>query len=211
MYRSHKLGRSFRGYTSVIHLSISKSITKLITFRRAKDAGMHDLPLPDIANRAQFVLSILPPSDAFSFAQQFHDASPASTPNPNKSVIFADCNAVNPDTVKRIASLFSPSQNIRFVDAGIIGGPPSGDYDPTFYASTSADDTGVLDAFLGLSKYGLKISPLTGEGVGIGDASALKMSYAVSSTTSLIWYRLWNLYPGYHKRHNRPIHYDDSR
>ncbi|KAG2358933.1 6-phosphogluconate dehydrogenase, partial [Suillus spraguei] len=74
---------------------------------------------------------------------------------------------------------------IRFVDAGIIGGPPKGDYNPTFYAS--AEDVKLLDEFTALSKYGLKVSPLKGEGVGVGDASALKMSYAgiTKGTTGL--------------------------
>ncbi|CAL1708324.1 unnamed protein product [Somion occarium] len=150
---------------------------------RAHDAGMQDVPLSDIPLKANWVLSILPPSDALSFAQKFRDAyyshlgNTARPTSTSHQVAFADCNAVNPQTVKRISHTFVNTP-IKFIDAGIIGGPPNDDYDPVIYASADAQDTAVLDAFERLSKYGLKVSPLRGEGAGIGDASALKMSYA---------------------------------
>ena len=89
--------------------------------------------------------------------------------------------AVNPTTVKRIAALFAGTP-IKFVDAGIIGGPPQGDYDPVFYASASPEDQRELDEFASLKQWGLNVKTLKGEGAGIGDASALKMSYAVRIT-----------------------------
>ncbi|KAJ3486883.1 hypothetical protein NLI96_g3935 [Meripilus lineatus] len=159
------------------------------TKARARDAGMLDTPLPQIASRASWILSILPPSEALSFARSFRDvySPPTTSPHP---VTFVDCNAVNPDTVKNIATVFKSSP-IAFLDAGIIGGPPRGEYDPIFYASANPVDRAHLDQFESLSKYGLKISTLRGQGADIGDASALKMSYAVSlpllsSTTFLI-------------------------
>lgn len=140
---------------------------------------MQDASFKEIGATCDWVLSILPPSDAFALAEKFLQESAASTrlagtPAP----VFVDCNAVNPATVHRIAGLFADSPS-KFIDAGIIGGPPHDDYAPTFYASSSEDS--LLDSFVGLSKYGLKISALKGEGAGIGDASALKMSYAVSN------------------------------
>jgi 3-hydroxyisobutyrate dehydrogenase-like beta-hydroxyacid dehydrogenase len=148
------------------------------TRRRAHDAGMQDVSLLDMARRADWVLSILPPSDAFTFAETFLADANRACAHGCRPLVFVDCNAVNPQTVKRIAGLFGGSE-VKFVDAGIIGGPPSEGYDPTFYASADVKDVGVLDEFTGLSKYGLKITPLKGEGAGVGDASALKMSYAV--------------------------------
>ena len=144
---------------------------------RAHDAGMQDVPFSDLPLKANWVLSILPPSEASAFAQKFKDAYTQATVQ--RPLRFADCNAVNPETVKRISQTFVGT-TIKFVDAGIIGGPPKGDYDPVFYASASPDDSPILDEFVNLSKYGLKVSPLRGEGAGIGDASALKMSYAVN-------------------------------
>ncbi|KZT64343.1 6-phosphogluconate dehydrogenase C-terminal domain-like protein [Daedalea quercina L-15889] len=144
------------------------------TRERAASAGMLDVPLPELAARSQWVLSILPPSDALAFAVRYRDVAPAQ---PTSRVAFADCNAVSPETVKKIAAVFSGS-GIGFVDAGIIGGPPKDGYDPVFYASAAPEDSALLDDFAGLSKYGLNVSTLRGEGAGVGDASALKMSYA---------------------------------
>ncbi len=148
------------------------------TVERAKKAGMEDTSLGDIARRADWVLSIIPPSAAVSFAEQFKKAYEASGGNPK--LAFADCNAVSPDTVKAIARVFDGSP-IRFIDASIIGGPPTDGYDPAFYASAAPEDADVLDAFIRLSAWGLRTIALRGEGAGVGDASALKMSYAVSA------------------------------
>lgn len=148
------------------------------TRSRAKQAGMEDVPLPQIASRAHWVLSILPPSEALSFARLFRSSYSSQTSHQER-IAFVDCNAVNPETVQTIAAVFKDSA-ITFLDAGIIGGPPRGDYDPVFYASADPADEKCLDEFRALSSYGLKVSPLTGVGAGIGDASALKMSYAVS-------------------------------
>ncbi len=142
------------------------------TCQRAIAAGMVDASYSSIAKEARLVLSILPPRDAVSFAQKFALVARSV----GASLLFADCNAVNPTTVKRISEIFHGS-GMGFVDAGIIGGPPKDGYDPVFYAS--ADDAERLHEFHSLSKCGLKISLLEGEGVGVGDASALKMSYAV--------------------------------
>ncbi|KAG2052443.1 6-phosphogluconate dehydrogenase C-terminal domain-like protein [Suillus hirtellus] len=154
------------------------------TRKRAQDAGMIDLSVDELVLKSDWILSILPPRDAVSFAEKIQEVAAKygrALPSPQT---FVDCNAVNPETVKRIAALFSGT-SIRFVDAGIIGGPPKGDQNPTFYAS--AEDVKILDEFTALSKYGLKLSPLKGKGVGIGDASALKMSYAgiTKGTTGL--------------------------
>ncbi|KAG9316205.1 6-phosphogluconate dehydrogenase C-terminal domain-like protein [Chiua virens] len=138
-----------------------------LTRQRAKEAGMIDVSLTDLVVEANWILSILPPRDAVSFAEKVRGAA----------LMFADCNAVSPETVKQIAAIFAGT-GIKLIDAGIIGGPPRDSYDPTFYASAATEDRSLLDGFVALSKYGLKISPLTGEGAGVGDASALKMSYA---------------------------------
>ncbi|TFK44493.1 6-phosphogluconate dehydrogenase C-terminal domain-like protein [Crucibulum laeve] len=145
------------------------------TRKRAKEVGMVDASITAIAEQADLVLSIIPPRDAYSFAKKFADAL-ATVSRFNKEVVFADCNAVNPNTVKKIATLFD-NISAGFVDGCIIGGPPTSDgYNPTFYIS--GDHQAGLDSFGGLEKYGLKIKVLSGEGVGTGDASALKMSYA---------------------------------
>jgi len=145
---------------------------------------MKDVSYAVIAKEAAWVLSIVPPSDAYAFAQKFlSETSTAGRPGTSNPPVFVDCNAVNPASVKRISSLFSSP--LSFIDATIIGGPPSDGYDPTFYAC--AADQVLLDKFVGLSEYGLKVSALKGEAAGIGAASALKMSYAgiTKGTTGL--------------------------
>ncbi|KAJ7072516.1 6-phosphogluconate dehydrogenase C-terminal domain-like protein [Mycena amicta] len=151
------------------------------TRRRAREAGMQDASFKEIVS-CEFMLSILPPSDAHSLAERYVKEYAAAG---NAVPVFVDCNAVNPATVHKIAALFKETP-IKFIDAGIIGGPPTDSgYDPTFYAS--GDDEDVLQRFEHLSKVGLKISALRGEGAGVGDASALKMSYAgiTKGTTGL--------------------------
>ena len=57
-----------------------------------------------------------------------------------------------------------------FIDGGIIGGPPSENYQPVFY--TSGPDTTPLES---LNGKGIKVSNIGSE---IGQASAIKMCYA---------------------------------
>lgn len=135
----------------------------------------------------------MPPSEAQSFAAKYVTVAKKNTSN---HLVFVDCNAVSPKTVKQIASLFDPSMS--FIDATIIGGPPGNGYDPTFYAS--GNDKELIKEFSALSAYGLKITPLTDEGAGIGDASALKMSYAVGLN---ILATLYSLNAGYNQGNNR--------
>ena len=180
------------------------------TQKRAADAGLKDASLNEIAAQASWVLSILPPSDAYAFAERFRDAHAATVPT--RPLSFADCNAVNPNTVKRIAALFQGTP-INFVDAGIIGGPPKDDYDPVFYASVDPKDDAVLEEFYSLSQYGLNVKPLRGEGAGIGDASALKMSYAVriiSCHASLYRSLCTNSVVGYFQGHDWPLVNNDT-
>jgi 3-hydroxyisobutyrate dehydrogenase-like beta-hydroxyacid dehydrogenase len=88
--------------------------------------------------------------------------------------VFAECNAVSPATVRRIEELLAGT-DCRFVDAGIIGGPPPASVDdrardPRIYAS------GVHAHLLQLlGAYGLDIAVLDSP---IGAASGLKLSYA---------------------------------
>lgn len=167
------------------------------TRKRALEAGMKDIPFADIPRQASIFLSILPPSQAETLAQDYIRAYNANTTEVDggEERIYVDCNAVSPQTVKRIAKSFEGVRGIRFVDAGIIGGPPREGYDPTFYASS--DDLKALVSFEGLGEFGMKITGMRGEGAGIGDASALKMSYAVrlfsvmaSSGEILMWRRV---------------------
>ena len=71
---------------------------------RAKDAGMIDASDAEIA-AADVILSIVPPGDALPLAQRLAPALTAVDPKP----LYADCNAVSPDTVKQIAAAIAPT------------------------------------------------------------------------------------------------------
>jgi L-threonate 2-dehydrogenase len=136
---------------------------------RVRCAGLqvvdNDAALIDNAN---FVLSIVPPGAAVTVADRYRQFLAASDKNP----IFAECNAIAPATARRIGALFEGSV-CRYVDAGIIGGPPSerlDDAGPRFYAAGPyAHDLARL------AEFGLDVRVLDGP---IGAASGLKLSYA---------------------------------
>jgi putative dehydrogenase len=135
------------------------------TLARAKASGIVDAGDEEIA-ASDFILSILPPGDALALAERFAPALKASNSKP----IYVDCNAINPDTVDRVAAAIAPT-DCPFVDAGIIGSPPKpGDVGPRFYASGPA-----ASRFATLRDYGLDVRVLDGA---LSAASALKMSYA---------------------------------
>lgn len=131
---------------------------------RAAEARMTAANDADLA-KADFILSILPPSEAIALAERLAPAIRATRKKP----VYVDCNAVSPRTVPRIAAPITDS-GARFVDAGIIGGPPGPGYaGPAFYASGPD-----AKEFLKLKNHGLDVRVLQGP---LSAASALKMSY----------------------------------
>ena len=132
---------------------------------RAEAAGMSDASDTHLA-AADMILSIVPPGDALALAERLAPAIKVAASRP----LYVDCNAVAPQTVKTIAGPFAQA-GLAFVDAGIIGGPPTREgYNPRIYASGPQ-----AEAFASLNDYGLDIPVLSDK---VGDASALKMAYA---------------------------------
>jgi L-threonate 2-dehydrogenase len=133
---------------------------------RARAAGMK--PAGDeseMLEGADFFLSILPPGEAENLARRLAPALAALPLRP----IYVDCNAISPQTATRVAAIIEPT-GARFVDGGIIGGPPRPGYSPAIYASGPAvGETAVL------RDWGLDWRAIDGP---IGAASGLKMSYA---------------------------------
>src|SRR5262245_18252344 len=100
---------------------------------RARAAGMVPVDIEQAAE-ADLVLSIVPPAAALSVAEQLASVLIRTRRKP----VYADCNAVSPRTVERIADIIAKAGS-DFVDVGIIGGPPkAGAKGPIFYASGSA-------------------------------------------------------------------------
>ncbi|MEJ0034493.1 MAG: DUF1932 domain-containing protein [Gammaproteobacteria bacterium] len=135
------------------------------TQARALAAGMKPAPL-DAVMEADLLLSIVPPANALSFAEQTAFALKSARRKP----VFADCNAVSPATVRHIHAVVSAT-GAEFVDAGIMGLPPEpGGKGPHLYAS--GESAAKLAT---LADFGLDVRVLNGP---VGAASALKMAFA---------------------------------
>ncbi len=132
--------------------------------KRAAEARMRAVGDAEIPS-ADLILSIVPPGDALELAQRL---SPVLRSGTNKP-LYVDCNAVSPETAKRIAAVIAGT-GCPFADGGIIGGPPRSGYGgPTLYVSGEP-----AHQVEGLAQ-GLVVRVIDGP---VGAASALKMSYA---------------------------------
>lgn len=136
-------------------------------------AGIQNVPtLHELVIESDLILSIMVPSEAEHLAESVSSAFCATGEN----TYFADCNAVSPKTSIAIGSIISKSGG-RYIDAGIIGGPPTELTSPRFYVSGPHHQ-----AMKELDGSGIQIKPLGDE---IGRASAIKMCYA--SLTKGTW------------------------
>lgn len=150
-----------------------------LTRRIAAEAGFIDASsLDELVESVDLLLSILVPSQALGLAEQVAAAMQRTGATP----AFADCNAIAPQTVERIGVMIRAA-GATFIDAGIIGGPPTPRMDTSFYCS--GPDT---SAFEQLGDHGLKVKVV---GSKIGMASGIKMVYAASTKgTIALWTEL---------------------
>jgi 3-hydroxyisobutyrate dehydrogenase-like beta-hydroxyacid dehydrogenase len=124
---------------------------------RANAAGLIDAgTVAELAQRSGVILSVCPPHAAADVAGAVGDFGG----------LFVDANAISPATTRRIAATFA-----RFVDGGIVGGPPMDTYGPRLYVSGS-DAKDIPRLFAGTT---VEVRVLSDR---VGDASALKMAYA---------------------------------
>jgi len=142
----------------------------------AREAGLTDVgTVARLVAECDVVLSIMNPGAALDFAGE---AAEALRPS-GRHILFVDCNAIAPATVKEIAALIERAGG-RFLDAGIIGPPPRGSAKTNLYVSgPGASD---LECLAGPQ---LLVHVLSER---IGDASALKMCYgALNKGTQALW------------------------
>jgi 3-hydroxyisobutyrate dehydrogenase-like beta-hydroxyacid dehydrogenase len=127
------------------------------TARRAAEAGLGDLGTAGaLAERCEILLSICPPHAALDVARSLV----------GYGGIYVDANAVSPATAREIGALFG-----RYVDGGIVGGPPRDPGGTRLYlAGAEAEAIGSLFRGSALEPVVLQAP--------IGSASALKMAYA---------------------------------
>lgn len=156
------------------------------TITRAQAAGVQLLPDDvSLVQKADIILSIVPPRDARATAERIITALSSSSPGSRaetKALYYADLNAISPSTLKSIGALFEQEvgNKVVLVDGAIIGGPPhlksstSSDrqeeewYTPSIPTSGPTPLPSPLDA-------ALKAKHISDQ---IGAASGLKMCFA---------------------------------
>ncbi len=148
------------------------TVTTQLTGRTAASAARAEragaIPVStdeEFVRQADFILSIVPPGDAVALAERLAPALKRA----GRKTIYVDCNAVSPQTAERIGAALEGTGCV-YVDAGIIGPPPSATGRTIFYASGEG-----AEAFGRLAAHGLTIRLMDGP---IGAASAMKLSYA---------------------------------
>lgn len=134
------------------------------TVARAEAAGMVAAEPAELV-QSDLILSIVPPGEAVKVAESL---APALREGPRKPP-YVDFNAINPDTLYRVAQALRGTGS-QLIDGGIIGGPPVvGGRSPAYYVSN--DPEGRTDM---LADH-LDVRRIEGP---MGAASALKMAYA---------------------------------
>ncbi len=132
----------------------------------AQRAGIESVSTYEqLVRDTDMLLSILVPAEAGKAATAVAEALRAS----GEQIVYVDCNAVAPATARRLQRIITRAGS-RFVDVGIIGGPPTGAGATRFFASGS--DAAEFER---LSGYGLDVRVI---GTEVGQASGLKMTYA---------------------------------
>ena len=136
------------------------------TLARARKAGIEEVAnYEQLVRRVDLILSILVPAEAKKTAMTVAQALKET----REQIGYVDCNAIAPASAQSIGKTIRETGS-RFVDAGIIGPPPSREGITRFYASgADAREFEVLRA------YGLDVRVI---GKKIGQASGLKMTYA---------------------------------
>ena len=160
----HSVGKVLkeRGFNVITCLEGRSDRTKQL----ARSAGFNVSPnLTELVRKTDLIMSILVPSEAKNLATEVAVA----IEHVGKDIYFADCNAVSPSTASEISDVIKDAGG-RFIDGGIIGGPPTKGDQTRFYVS--GQYASVMKA---LDGKGIKVK-LVGDQ--IGQASGIKMCYA---------------------------------
>ncbi len=147
--------------------------------RRLAD-GLELLPtLADVVTASDLVVSICPPGAALDVAEAVADAVAAESATSHDTPVFADLNAIAPDTVGEVEARVAPA-GMPFVDGSVSGGPPRRGGDTMLYLS------GERAAWVaGIVADGLRTRVV---GARPGTASAVKMCTAsVYKGTTAVW------------------------
>jgi 3-hydroxyisobutyrate dehydrogenase-like beta-hydroxyacid dehydrogenase len=122
---------------------------------RERAAGFRDVrTVAELAGEAELVLSICPPHAAVAVAQEVEGFAG----------VYVDANAISPMRAREVAAL-----QPRFVDGGIVGGPPD---EPGTTLYLSGDGAAAVASLFSGSVLQARV---------VQDASAVKMVYAAWS------------------------------
>jgi 3-hydroxyisobutyrate dehydrogenase-like beta-hydroxyacid dehydrogenase len=162
----HGIGRllSEGGYKVVSALEGRSDRTRMLS----REAGIEDIGnIGNLFEGVDIILSIMRPDKALEFVQTLVKNSVQYSSKPT----IVDLNAIAPTTGK-VAAKEANSAGLRFIDGGIIGGPPKApqNQSPRLYVSGPG-----ADELMTLNSTGLDFRNL---GTEVGSASAIKMSYA---------------------------------
>ncbi|MBI4301871.1 MAG: DUF1932 domain-containing protein [Chloroflexi bacterium] len=171
------IGRVLRGHDLKILTCLDgrSELTRL----RAQEVGFSEVPSCDeLVTEADLLLSVVVPAEAASVAKLVA----GSLRRTGTICVYVDCNAISPQTVTENARVITEAGS-PFIDAGIIGPPPSDRGNTRFYCS--GPDCSALET---LGEFGLDIRLV---GPLVGQASGLKMVYAASTKgTTALWTEL---------------------
>ncbi len=123
---------------------------------RGRAAGFRDAgTIAALVDESELLLAVCPP----------HAALDVATATEGFDGLYVDANAISPATAREVAELHA-----RFVDGGIVGSPPHRPGTTRLYLS--GDEAATVAGLFDGSVVGTRI---------VGDASALKMTYAAWS------------------------------
>jgi len=152
------------------------------TTERASAAGLEILPtVESFVDHCDYILSIVPPRDAYRTAQRVADAISVRHVPRTRPLYYLDLNAISPGTAREIEKLFSKVDSIRFLDGGIIGGvpyPKALDGDSTGWHCPSLIVSGPHQIPISDLAKALNIRHIADS---IGPATGLKMCFAVTT------------------------------
>lgn len=87
----------------------------------------------EMCDAADYVLSIVPPKDAVATAERIAKAFKSRTRKRSHPLCYIDLNAISPRSARGIHDLlFKLSPEIKYIDGGIMGGPPKQQTDGSF-------------------------------------------------------------------------------
>lgn len=135
----------------------------------------------ELCETSDYILSIVPPRDAIATAQRIADAALKITTKRTQPLHYLDLNAISPRTARQVHEILKPC-DVRFIDGGIIGGPPSQQADGT-WSKPSIPTSGPvkLSATHAAGKQLADVLNVRHVSDEIGSASGLKMCFAATS------------------------------